>query len=152
MKQGLLTTLVSVALSALVAVGIVKAATPTAKAGDKEIKTYTVDGSEYRTVNLSETDYPDFTYAAESSVDAVVFVKVTIRQKSVPIDDPFLRYFFGDQFGGGEQQGQNQEEGCDFLHNLRLLFLASYGKLCNDYNHTKLQMQAPFVNCVQNQC
>lgn len=105
MKQGLLTTLVSVALSALVAVGIVKAATPTAKAGDKEIKTYTVDGSEYRTVNLSETDYPDFTYAAESSVDAVVFVKVTIRQKSVPIDDPFLRYFFGDQFGGGEQQG-----------------------------------------------
>ncbi len=105
MKQGLLTTLVSVALSALVAVGIVKAATPTAKAGDKEIKTYTVDGSEYRTVNLSETDYPDFTYAAESSVDAVVFVKVTIRQKSMPIDDPFLRYFFGDQFGGGEQQG-----------------------------------------------
>ena len=60
----------------------------------------------YRTVNLNQTEYPDFTYAAESAVDAVVFVKVTIRNEQNYDIDPFLRYFFG--FGNGaprEQQG-----------------------------------------------
>lgn len=64
------------------------------------------DGSAYRTVNLTETDYPDLTYAAESAVDAVVFVKVTISRRSDV--DPFLRYFFGIP---DMQQGQGSGSG-----------------------------------------
>ncbi len=64
------------------------------------------DGSAYRTVNLTETDYPDLTYAAESSVDAVVFVKVTISRRNDM--DPFLRYFFGLP---DMQQGQGSGSG-----------------------------------------
>ncbi|MBQ0077770.1 MAG: trypsin-like peptidase domain-containing protein [Bacteroidales bacterium] len=50
--------------------------------------------------NLSEDNYPDFTYAAEHSVDAVVYVEVTARTESEPyqIDDPLFRFFFGDEF------------------------------------------------------
>ncbi|MBP5172488.1 MAG: Do family serine endopeptidase [Bacteroidales bacterium] len=53
--------------------------------------------------NLSEAqqgDYPDFTYAAETAVEAVVYVEVTVTQTyQVPqLDDPFFRFFFGDEF------------------------------------------------------
>lgn len=50
--------------------------------------------------NLSQTDYPDFTYAAENAVEAVVYVEVTVTQtyKAPQIDDPFFRFFFGDDF------------------------------------------------------
>jgi len=54
------------------------------------------------------SDYPDFTFAAESSVDAVVFVKVTIQSRpQYDPNDPFFRFFFGDQYRpqGREQQG-----------------------------------------------
>ena len=52
-----------------------------------------------RTVNLSLSDYPDFTYAAENAVEAVVYVKVTIKpqQRQEQEIDPFFRYFFGDE-------------------------------------------------------
>lgn len=65
------------------------------------------NGAAYRTVNLSQTEYPDFTYAAESAVDAVVYVKVTIKQQQSAIADPFFKFFFGDQMGpqSREQQG-----------------------------------------------
>ena len=65
------------------------------------------DGSAYRTVNLSETEYPDFTYAAESAVDAVVYVKVTIKTKMNSYADPFYRFFFGEDMApqSREQQG-----------------------------------------------
>ena len=52
--------------------------------------------------NMSEADekYPDFTYAAETAVEAVVYVEVTVTQtyKTPQIDDPFFRFFFGDDF------------------------------------------------------
>lgn len=50
-----------------------------------------------RTVNLSQAEYPDFTYAAESAVDAVVYVKVEIQTQNNMAADPFFRFFFGDQ-------------------------------------------------------
>ncbi|MBP5571413.1 MAG: Do family serine endopeptidase [Bacteroidales bacterium] len=54
-------------------------------------------------VNLSEPqrDYPDFTYAAETAVEAVVYVEVTVTQtyQRPQIDDPFFRFFFGDELG-----------------------------------------------------
>lgn len=52
--------------------------------------------------NLSATqqDYPDFTYAAENAVEAVVYVEVTMTQttQTPQIDDPFFRFFFGDEY------------------------------------------------------
>ncbi len=51
--------------------------------------------AQYRTVNLNETDYPDLTYAAESAVDAVVYVEVTVVSQQRQIIDPFFEYFFG---------------------------------------------------------
>ena len=50
--------------------------------------------------NLSvPQDYPDFTYAAETAVSGVVYVEVTINQNypSNQINDPFFRFFFGDE-------------------------------------------------------
>lgn len=49
----------------------------------------------YRTVNLSTDNYPDFTYAASSAVDAVVYVRVTISQRTNQMADPFFQFFFG---------------------------------------------------------
>lgn len=52
--------------------------------------------------NLSavQQDYPDFTYAAENAVEAVVYVEVTMTQttQAPQIDDPFFRFFFGDEY------------------------------------------------------
>lgn len=51
------------------------------------------------TLSARPQDYPDFTYAAESSVEAVVYVEVTI--KSTPnsqLADPFFQFFFGEDF------------------------------------------------------
>ena len=53
--------------------------------------------------NLSadeQRDYPDFTYAAETAVEAVVYVEVTVTQtyQRPQIDDPFFRFFFGDEY------------------------------------------------------
>ncbi len=64
-------------------------------------------GSAYRTVNLTETDYPDLTYAAESAVDAVVYVEVTVKQRQSQNIDPFLEFFFG--FGGGNAPQREQK-------------------------------------------
>ena len=104
MKKSLLTILLTVAVSGLTAYGVVKAA----NAGNQGPNVVAADGSSYRTVNLDQTDYPDLTYAAESCVDAVVFVQVTVRSQ---IDysqmDPFLRYFFG--FGNGMPQQREQQ-------------------------------------------
>jgi len=50
-------------------------------------------------VQLSQSDYPDFTYAAESAVGAVVYVKVTVRTGQYDYygsNDPLFRFFYGD--------------------------------------------------------
>lgn len=106
MKKNILLVAASVILSGLTAWGIVKAAEP----ANSALANYSSDGAAYRTVNLAQTDYPDFTYAAESAVDAVVFVKVTVQRQSQgqrqmsPFD-----YFFG--FGGDEYgYGQPREQ------------------------------------------
>lgn len=100
MKKGFITVLLSVLLSVLAAYGVVKAAT--VDKPDKVAKTE--HGVEYRTVNLAQSDYPDFTYAAESAVDAVVYVEVTVTQQ-YQISDPFFRFFFGDGPKTQEQKG-----------------------------------------------
>lgn len=105
MKKSVLTVLVSAVVAGLTAFGVVKACTP--KLISEEGAVLAADGSAYRTVNLSATEYPDFTYAAESAVDAVVYVKVTIKTKMNSYADPFYRFFFGEDMApqSREQQG-----------------------------------------------
>ena len=98
MKKNVVTVVASVLLSGLTAFGIVKAASPET-AG---VQIPRADGASYRTVNLSLSDYPDFTYAAESSIDAVVFVKVTVKTTQQYIDP------FGFFFGNGAPQTREQ--------------------------------------------
>jgi serine protease Do len=94
MKKEFITTIISVLCSALVAGFIVKTASPKARAAETAT-TYSIDGSVVRTVNLADSDYPDLTFAAESSADAVVFVKIGLRTSdqlnNLP---PMFRYFF----------------------------------------------------------
>ena len=107
MKKGFLTLLASVLVSGLTAYGIVKSTSPEPIAP----ATLSSDGASYRTVNLEQTDYPDFTYAAESAVDAVVYVGVTIKttvRQQQDYFDPF-EFFFGYP-GGGQQRQQRPQE------------------------------------------
>ena len=99
MKKGFLTVLLSVLAGGLTAYGVVKATVPTPSDPTNVVKDAAGNAVEYRTVNLADTDYPDFTYAAESAVEAVVYVEVTVqnRQQYQTID-PFFRFFFGDDF------------------------------------------------------
>lgn len=102
MKKGLITVLISVVISGLAAYGIVKAATPSR---DSAPAVYTTDGQMVRTVNLSVSDYPDFTFAAENAVDAVVYVSVTVKsQPQQYYIDPFFRFFFGDEGSGSPRE------------------------------------------------
>lgn len=106
MKKGFLTVLLCVLVSGLTAYGIVKSSVPE-QDGSRQQASHTGDGLPVRTVNLSLTDYPDFTYAAENAVEAVVYVKVTIKSQQQQIDDPFFRFFFGEEFGRG--QGRDRQ-------------------------------------------
>ncbi|MBQ9891702.1 MAG: Do family serine endopeptidase [Bacteroidales bacterium] len=106
MKKGFITVLFSVVLSAITAYGVVKACNPSEPAQTPA----GTSGVEYRTVNLAESDYPDFTYAAESAVDAVVYVEVTVQSRRQDLQiDPFFRFFFGDEFG--QQQSPREQKG-----------------------------------------
>ncbi len=52
-------------------------------------------GDRFRTVSLAQDSYPDFTYAAESAVDAVVYVKVTAREAERQMPNSIFDFFFG---------------------------------------------------------
>ena len=85
MKKGVLTVVLSVLVSGLTAYAIVKNTAPEADQPQQQI-VYSQDGQAVRTVNLSLSDYPDFTYAAENAVQAVVYVKVTVRSQQQQVD------------------------------------------------------------------
>ena len=94
MKKGFLTVLLSVLAGGLTAYGVVNVTGPPA-AQATVVKDSDGNAVEYRTVNLADSDYPDSTYAAETAVEAVVYVEVTVqgRQQYQNID-PFFRFFF----------------------------------------------------------
>ena len=90
MKKNIFTILLSVLLSGLVAYGVGKSTNETVNP-DAGTASNTLT-SPYRTVNLTLDDYPDFTFAAENAVDAVVFVKVTVKaQAQQYLGDDFFR-------------------------------------------------------------
>jgi S1-C subfamily serine protease len=104
MKKGFLTVLLSILAGGLTAYGVVKA-------NERNLSPVRVEGEngsvEYRTVNLADSDYPDFTYAAESAVQAVVYVEVTVQQTARRSIDPFEYFFgFGDGYGFGQPQSR----------------------------------------------
>ncbi len=59
--------------------------------------------------NPQPQGYMDFTYAAEKSVEAVVYVKVTKRSERQQAPSSLLEYFFG--FGGGGQGAPREQVG-----------------------------------------
>ncbi len=96
MKNTFLNVLVSVIAGGLAAYGVVKLAAR--NEGSAVVRDSSGRVVETRTVNLADSDYPDFTYAAESAVDAVVYVEVTTQGRSQYQNiDPFFRFFFGEQ-------------------------------------------------------
>ena len=96
MKKGFLTILLSVLAGGLTAYAVVRASEPKT---EPVVRDGEGNAVEYRTVNLAESDYPDFTYAAESAVEAVVYVEVTVQRRSqYQSIDPFFRFFFGDEY------------------------------------------------------
>ena len=92
MKRGILITLLSALAGGLTAYAVVQGIVPKNGGLDGQIS---VDGSLFRTVNLTQDNWPDFTYAAESAVDAVVYVKVSATQTIQQNPGSLLDFFFG---------------------------------------------------------
>ena len=111
MKKGFLTVLLSVLAGGLTAYGVVKATAPQSE--PIQVSGDAASGSvEYRTVNLADSEYPDFTYAAESAVEAVVYVEVTVqRRQQYQTIDPFFRFFFGDDFTPQQREQKGSGSG-----------------------------------------
>ena len=68
MKKGILTVLLSALVGGLTAFAVVKST----DSNQSQTVQISPDGASYRTVNRAQDNWPDFTYAAESVVDAVV--------------------------------------------------------------------------------
>ena len=105
--KNMTTVLLSILAGGLTAFGVVKATAPQPVSEPTTVVTDAAGNTvEYRTVNLADSDYPDFTYAAETAVESVVYVEVTVQSQSRSID-PF-EFFFG--FGNGYGFGQPREQ------------------------------------------
>ncbi len=102
--------LASASIAVLTAFSAFSACTPNNRQSSTD-STASVPASEvqYRTVALTDTDYPDLTFAAESAVEAVVYVEVTVVSQQRQQIDPFWEFFFG--YGGGSQPSQREQKG-----------------------------------------
>ena len=89
MKRTILITLLSAIAGGLTAYGVV-----TLMANDAPQVVHAAEGAQFRTVSLSQDNYPDFTYAAETAVDAVVYVKVTSTQTMQQAPNSIFDFFF----------------------------------------------------------
>ena len=91
MRRGILVALLSAMVAGLTAFAVVKYAV-----FNQEPTIVQVDeGARFRTVNLSGDNWPDFTYAAESAVDAVVYVRVKATQAAPEMPGSIFDFFFG---------------------------------------------------------
>lgn len=92
MKKGIVTLLLAAVVGAAAAFAVVKLSSPS----DQGTRVIVQDGAgQFRTVSLTESEYPDFTYAAESAVDAVVYVKVTVKDVTRTAPSSIFDFFFG---------------------------------------------------------
>ncbi len=106
MKRGILIALLSALVGGLTAYAVVNVMTKT------QVQTVqSADGAQFRTVSLSHDNWPDFTYAAESAVDAVVYVKVVSTQTQQQAPSSIFDFFFGFPEGGVPQQREKVGSG-----------------------------------------
>ncbi len=107
MRRGILIALLSSVVAGLTAFAVVKYAmynqTPTVVQVD--------EGARFRTVNLSEDNWPDFTYAAESAVDAVVYVRVKATETAQEMPGSIFDFFFGMPQQGAPRQREKVGSG-----------------------------------------
>ena len=103
MKRGFLFVLLSAAVGGLTAFAVVKSMSEGQPASQMS------ETAQFRTVNLSHENWPDFTYAAESAVDAVVYVKVTSTQTQPQAPSSIFDYFFGFPQSGPQQREKAAE-------------------------------------------
>ena len=90
MKRSVLIVLLSAIVGGLTAYAVVKGLVK-----EQTQVVESVEGARFRTVNLSQDNWPDFTYAAESAVDAVVYVKVVSTQSQQQAPSSIFDFFFG---------------------------------------------------------
>ena len=106
MKRGILIDLLSALVGGLTAYAVVNVMTK------PQVQTVqSADGAQFRTVSLSHDNWPDFTYAAESAVDAVVYVKVVSTQTQQQAPSSIFDFFFGFPEGGAPQQRERVGSG-----------------------------------------
>ena len=107
MKRGVLIILLSAIAGGMTAYAVVNSRT----SDNMSVADVSVDSGMFRTVNLTQDNWPDFTYAAESAVDAVVYVKVTTTQTMQQAPSSIFDYFFGFPQGGSPQQREKVGSG-----------------------------------------
>ena len=106
MKRGFLIVLLSALAGGLTAYGVVNAVSKS----NVQVVSDSSGGAQFRTVSLSQDNYPDFTYAAETCVDAVVYVKVSSTQ-TVQSPNSIFDFFFGLPQQGAPQQRERTGSG-----------------------------------------
>ena len=107
MRRGILICLLSAIVAGLTAFAVVRMAM-----GSIATETVQVDeGARFRTVNLSHDNWPDFTYAAESAVDAVVYVKVKATETMQSMPESIFDFFFGMPQQGAPRQREKVGSG-----------------------------------------
>lgn len=93
MKKGILYFFIAAIAGAISACAVVKLSNRNSTAAD--FSAVVQSDTQFRTVDLSNDKWPDFTFAAETCVDAVVYVKVRATQQVVSNAGPLFRFFFG---------------------------------------------------------
>ena len=93
MKKGILYFFIAAIAGAISACAVVKLSNRNSTAADSSAVVQS--DTQFRTVDLSNDKWPDFTFAAETCVDAVVYVKVRATQQVVINAGPLFRFFFG---------------------------------------------------------
>ena len=92
MKKGILYFFIAAIAGAISACAVVKLSNRNTAADSSAV---VQSDTQFRTVDLSNDKWPDFTFAAETCVDAVVYVKVRATQQVVSNAGPLFRFFFG---------------------------------------------------------
>jgi len=106
MKKGLLSVLLAALVGGLTAFAVAKNTLP------KDLSDAGISNgsaSAFRTVSLESNSYPDFTYAAESAVDAVVYVKVSVPVQTM--QGPSSIFDFFEFFGMPGQSSPRGQQG-----------------------------------------
>ena len=107
MKKGLFIVALSAIVGGLTAFVVVKSSDRAVPG--QEVPSVMSNANSFRTVNLSLNDYPDFTYAAEASVDAVVYVKVVAKDVISRGPSSIFDFFFG--YEGAPQEREKVGSG-----------------------------------------